>query len=67
MFVSPELQTQDSKTNGYDQTKGSGGLSQNVTELRLDVYINNIAAIKAYEKAGFTSHMIEMRMSLKAI
>jgi GNAT superfamily N-acetyltransferase len=40
-------------------------LSQNVTELRLDVYANNIAAIKAYEKAGFTSHMVEMRMNLK--
>jgi GNAT superfamily N-acetyltransferase len=40
-------------------------LSQKVTELRLDVYANNIAAIKAYEKAGFTSHMVEMRMNLK--
>ena len=42
-------------------------VSQNVTELRLDVYTKNTAAIKAYEKAGFTSHMIEMRMNLKPI
>lgn len=40
-------------------------ISQNVTEMRLDVYSNNLSAIKAYEKAGFTKHMIEMRMGLK--
>ena len=38
--------------------------SKNITELRLDVYHNNVAAIKAYEKAGFTKHMVEMRMGL---
>lgn len=37
---------------------------QNVTEMRLDVYFNNDNAIKAYEKAGFTKHMIEMRMDI---
>lgn len=40
-------------------------LSQNITEIRLEVYYNNSAAIIAYEKAGFTKHMIEMRMPLK--
>ena len=40
-------------------------LSQNITEMRLEVYYNNSAAIIAYEKAGFTKHMIEMRMPLK--
>ena len=39
--------------------------SQNITELRLEVYFNNTPAITAYEKAGFTKHMIEMRMSLE--
>lgn len=38
--------------------------SQNITELRLDVYHDNISAIKAYEKIGFTKHMIEMRLGL---
>lgn len=38
--------------------------SQNITEIRLDVYNENHAAIKAYEKAGFKKHMIEMRTSL---
>ncbi len=37
---------------------------QNITELRLDVYENNEAAIKAYEKVGFAKHMIAMRMDL---
>jgi len=40
-------------------------LSQNVTELRLEVYYNNTSAVAAYEKVGFTKHMIEMRMGLK--
>ncbi len=38
--------------------------SKNITELRLDVYYNNTSAIKAYEKAGFSKHMVEMRMGL---
>lgn len=38
--------------------------SQGVTEIRLEVYAKNEAAIKAYEKTGFTQHIIEMRMSL---
>ncbi len=37
--------------------------SQHVNELRLDVYFNNVAAIKAYEKIGFKAHMIEMRLN----
>lgn len=32
-----------------------------VSEMRLDVYFGNTPAITAYEKAGFTRHMIEMR------
>ncbi len=37
--------------------------SQNVTEMRLEVYDDNLAAIRAYEKAGFSRHMLEMRTS----
>lgn len=36
--------------------------SQNITELRLEVYHDNLAAVKAYEKVGFSKLMIEMRM-----
>lgn len=38
--------------------------SEKITELRLDVYHGNSAAIQAYEKAGFHKHMVEMRMGL---
>jgi GNAT superfamily N-acetyltransferase len=38
--------------------------TQGITELRLDVYNLNARAIRAYEKAGFVKHMVEMRISL---
>lgn len=34
---------------------------QNIHEIRLDVYSENEIAIKAYEKAGFKKHLINMR------
>jgi ribosomal protein S18 acetylase RimI-like enzyme len=36
-------------------------LGRGVGEMRLEVYRDNIAAIKAYEKAGFGQWIIEMR------
>ncbi|HEX8333214.1 MAG TPA: GNAT family N-acetyltransferase [Segetibacter sp.] len=39
--------------------------SQQLHEVRLDVYHQNESAIKAYEKAGFSKHMIEMRKKIK--
>lgn len=38
--------------------------SRKVTEFRLDVYAENLTAIRAYEKAGFSPHLIEMRMAV---
>ena len=37
-------------------------VTQNVFEFRLEVYYGNEPAIKAYEKIGFSKHMIEMRL-----
>jgi len=37
---------------------------QGITEFRLDVYNDNLSAVKAYEKIGFSKHLIEMRMEL---
>ncbi|WP_373073982.1 N-acetyltransferase family protein [Zeaxanthinibacter enoshimensis] len=34
---------------------------QGLNELRLTVYTENYPAIRAYEKAGFAKHLIEMR------
>lgn len=38
--------------------------SKNITELRLEVYQDNTPAIKAYEKAGFSKLLIQMRMGI---
>ena len=36
--------------------------SKGLKEIRLTVYDDNLGAIKAYEKAGFKKHIIEMRL-----
>jgi ribosomal protein S18 acetylase RimI-like enzyme len=41
--------------------------SKNISELRLDVYVENKTAIRAYEKTGFMKHMVEMRKAIKNI
>ena len=40
-------------------------LSQGVHEVRLEVYPNNPAAIKAYEKAGMKECLVTMRVDLR--
>ena len=37
---------------------------QKIAELRLEVYAENISAIKAYEKIGFAKDVIEMRLAI---
>ena len=39
-------------------------VKQGVSELRLEVYVQNELAIKAYEKIGFSKHMFEMRLGV---
>ena len=39
--------------------------SRDVYEIRLDVYDENPSAIRAYEKAGFKKHMINMRLDIR--
>ncbi|NNC49885.1 MAG: GNAT family N-acetyltransferase [Flaviramulus sp.] len=39
--------------------------SRGVFEIRLDVYDENIPALKAYEKAGFKKHLINMRVNIE--
>src|SRR5688572_3054930 len=38
--------------------------AQNIHEFRLEVYYDNIPAIKAYEKSGFSRYSLEMRFNL---
>ncbi|WP_064965515.1 GNAT family N-acetyltransferase [Tenacibaculum ovolyticum] len=47
------------------ETLYAWAISKNTYEVRLDVYADNPGAIRAYEKAGFSKHLINMRRSLK--
>ena len=38
--------------------------AQGLTEMRLDVYAANAAAVRAYEKFGFQPHSLEMRLAI---
>lgn len=40
-------------------------VSRHVKEFRLEVYVDNLSAIKAYEKAGFRGDLLQMRMGLE--
>jgi GNAT superfamily N-acetyltransferase len=64
MYVCPEHRGKGINKKIIEALK-NWALSKNVKELRLDVYFNNISAIKAYEKIGFSKHMIEMRFNLE--
>jgi GNAT superfamily N-acetyltransferase len=39
------------------------GKEQGVTDFYLDAYIDNTAALKAYEKMGFKASLVEMKLS----
>jgi len=63
MFVIPQHRGKGVNKKIIDKL-AKWSFSQHITELRLDVYYNNEPAIRAYEKSGFTRHMVEMRMPL---
>ncbi len=42
----------------------SWSLSKGVTEMQLEVYVENSAAIRAYEKSGYTGLILQMRREL---
>jgi GNAT superfamily N-acetyltransferase len=64
MYVLPEYRGKGINKRIIEALKNWAHL-QNVNELRLEVYFNNISAIKAYEKIGFSKHIIEMRLNLE--
>ena len=64
MYTEPRFRGQGVNQKIIDALK-KWSLSSGISEMRLEVYAGNIIAQKAYEKAGFVSHMIEMRMGLK--
>ena len=63
MYVDPTHRGQAVNAGIIDALK-TWCRARQVTELRLEVYSGNQAAIRAYQKAGFAEHMLEMRLGL---
>ena len=63
MYVLPEFRGQGINKRIIEALQ-DWAMLQNVPELRLEVYYENINAIKAYEKIGFSKHMLQMRLKL---
>ncbi len=64
MYVKPQYRGRG-VNNAILNSLKEWALERNVPELRLNVYAENQSAIKAYEKAGFSANLVEMRMELK--
>lgn len=60
MFVKPAFRGQGINGLIIDQLY-NWAKANNLQEVRLEVYSDNDAAIRAYEKVGFQKHMITMR------
>lgn len=63
MYVKPEHRGKGVNSIVLEALK-QWSISQNIYELRLEVYHANQPAIKAYEKAGFAPNLVEMRMEV---
>jgi len=63
MFVKPSFRGRKISKLILDSLK-KWAKEKELKELRLDVYINNIDAIKVYERFGFTKILVNMRMDI---
>jgi len=63
MYVKPEHRGKGVNNKIIEALK-QWVISRGVTEMRLEVYHDNLPAIKAYEKAGFTPNLLEMRIAI---
>ena len=63
MYVLPEYRGQGINRRIIDALK-NWAATQHITEFSLEVYYDNISAIKAYEKIGFSKYILEMRFNL---
>lgn len=61
MFTDPDFRGKGVNAQIVDELK-KWSYAKGFKEIRLTVYSDNVPAIKAYEKVGFKSHMIEMRL-----
>jgi GNAT superfamily N-acetyltransferase len=63
MYVIPEWRGKKINQMIMEELK-QWARSKGISELRLDVYLDNIVAVKAYEKSGFKKLLVNMRMSV---
>ena len=63
MFVRPEYRGQGVNGLLMDECI-KWSKAQGLEEIQLDVYPENVAALKAYHKAGMTNHLLKMRKSI---
>ena len=63
MYVLPEYRGQGINKQIIGALKNWATI-QNITEFSLEVYYDNVSAIKAYEKIGFSKYILEMRYNL---
>jgi GNAT superfamily N-acetyltransferase len=63
MYVDPKYRGQSINSGIVERLK-QWCYTKGVAELRLETYSDNLAAVGAYEKAGFSKHIIEMRLRL---
>lgn len=64
MFTEPKFRGRGVNNKIIDALS-EWSISMGVDEMRLEVYYGNTIAQKAYLKAGFVNHMIEMRRGLR--
>jgi len=63
MYLDPQYRGQSVNAGIVERLK-QWCREKGVMELRLELYSDNLAAVKAYEKSGFSKHIIEMRLRL---
>ena len=61
MYTAPSFRGSGINARIIDVLK-DWALTKGLREIRLTVYEDNLAAIRAYEKYGFKKHLIEMRL-----
>ncbi|MEK7723479.1 MAG: GNAT family N-acetyltransferase [Acidobacteriota bacterium] len=64
MYVKPEYRGKGLNQKILDALL-NWAKSRGLNEIRLEVYTENIAAIKAYQKSGFVSNLLEMRLEIE--
>ena len=64
MYVLPDYRGKGLNKRIIDALK-NWVITQNINEIRLEVYYDNVSAIKAYETIGFSRYSLEMRYNLE--